>query len=207
MRKILAVLMAFTTLLFVSCASIPEEQKADTYEVEAYEVWPSMNNIYYYVVYEKDVKLAKKTAEPVFVDRWFERTDRAGVYFLYTTSNKELAYNKSIKLDESYKLGTNSSGPKKYFIDILEVPADSDPAVKIIKNLFRAGRNDRLYVVKLMLDVKEKVADGTYFNYDVVMSVGNKRFMHIYTNDEDFYNLGRYCEHRGLPYHTKILRQ
>lgn len=211
MKKILIALLAFclTTFMCVSCASIPEEQKADTYEAEAYVVWPSTENIYYYVIYEKDVSLAKETAKPVFVDKWFERTDNAGVYFLYTTSNKEVAYTETINLEKNYELGTNSSGPKKYRIGTEDVPSEFDPVVKIIKNIFRAGRNDRLFVVKLMLDVKEKHEDRT-FTYDVVTlmldSKSNKRFRNFYTNDESCFNLGKYYESKGLPFHAETLR-
>lgn len=40
MKKLFIILLTFclTTFMCVSCASIPEEQKADTYEAEAYVV-------------------------------------------------------------------------------------------------------------------------------------------------------------------------
>ena len=125
--KLFIILLTFclTTFMCVSCASIPEEQRTDAYEVEAYEFYidpvkhQGWQEQYVYIIYEKDVKLAKKTAEPVFVNKVLDRTFLKGIYFLDYKCGAEEAYTKGIKPDDSYRFGTNSSGLKKYFINLI----------------------------------------------------------------------------------------
>ena len=218
MKKLFIILLAFclTTFMCVSCASIPEEQKADTYEVEAYEFYidPTKGKDwaeqYVYIIYEKDVKLAKKTAEPVFVSKLMDRTLLKGIYFLdYKCGFKE-AYNKCIKLDESYRLGTNSSGAKKYFINVSANYTKDTELLKLIKRMFKIGKNDRFYAVRIVVDSKEVLSSKTY-TYDYVNSIGNsengKIFTYLYTNDEVCFNDFRNLQAAGRPCYTSVLRQ
>ena len=217
--KTITIMLASITLsnAIIGCASIPEEQKSDTYEVEAYEIYIAptpaqrgqFKNQYLYIIYEKDVKLAKKNAEPVFVDKWTERTTPIDRFFLNINSRKEEAYAKGIGLEESYRLGTNSSGPKKYFVDVVEIYEADVAFSKIIKSMFNVGKNDRFYGLRLLVDAKEKYGSKT-FTYDQIESVGNskkgKRVCHIYTNDEDCFNEFKDFERQGIGY-TEVLRK
>jgi len=222
-KSVLFILCFFTVLfMYVGCASIPEEQKSDTYEVEAYEIYIAptaawkerFKSQYIYVVYEKDVKLAKKIAKPVFVDKWEKRTTSEQRLFLNIKSSKEEAYAKSFgQLDESYILGTNVSGPKKYFINIIDIYKTdiykTDIAFsKLIKGMFNVGKNDRFYAVRLIVDNKENYA-GEIFTYDYIESVGNSkkgsRFLHIYTNDEACFKIFKRFE-SSIGCYTEKLR-
>lgn len=216
-KRILVSLLTFclTTFMCISCASIPEEQKADTYEVEAYEFYidPTKGKDwveqYVYIIYEKDVKLAKKTAKPVFVNKLMDRTLLKGIYFLDYKCGAEEAYTKGIKLDESYRLGTNSSGTKKYFINVSYNYNKDTELLKLVKHMFMIGKNDRFYAVRIVVDSKEVFQSKTY-TYDYVTSIGNSKngkiFTHLYTNDEVCFKEFRYLQIEGVPCYTSVLR-
>lgn len=217
-KSILFILCFFAiSFMCAGCASIPEEQKSDTYEVEAYEIYiaptavqrEQFKNQYIYIVYEKDIKLAKKTAQPVFVDKWTERTNPVDRFFLNINSRKEEAYAKSIGLEESYRLGTNTSGSKKYFIDAAVIYEADVAFSKVIKNMFKIGKNDRFYALRLLVDAKEKYA-GKTFTYDCIASIGNskngKRLYHLYTDDEACFKEFEDFERQGVGCYTEKLR-
>jgi hypothetical protein len=210
--KTITIMLIFS--IFIGCASIPEEQKSDTYEVEAYEIYvdsptsEKYKNQYFYFVYEKDVKLAKKNAEPIFVDKWEERTSPRDRKILKIISNKEDAYKKGIGMEESYLLGTNVRGPKKYRVTL---PGEMDFRLReIIKDgMFNVGKNDRFYGIRVVVDCKEKYGDKI-FTYDCVDSVGNskkgKKIHKLYTNDEACFKEFKSLEMRGAKIYTKVLR-
>lgn len=212
MKKFFIILLALclTAFMCVSCASIPKEQKADTYEVEAYEFYidptkgKGWQEQYIYIIYEKDVKLAKKTAKPVFVSKLMDRTSLKDIYSLDYKCGFEEAYNKGIKLDKSYRLGTNSSGTKKYFIDVSDLHSKDTELLNLVKHMFIVGKNDRFYAVRIVVDSTEVFLNKTY-TYDYVNSIGNSKngkiFTYLYTNDEACYK-----EFRSLQATTKVLR-
>ncbi len=215
--KAITIMLIFS--IFIGCASIPEEQKSDTYEVEAYEIYvdsltpEKYKNQYFYFVYEKDIKLAKKNAEPVFVDKWKERTSPRDREILKIISNKEDAYKKGIGMEESYLLGTNASGSKKYLVTFnsnSEAFSYDFNLRDLIKDIFNVGKNDRFYGIRVVVDNKEKYYNKI-FTYDIVDSVGNskkgKRIHKIYTNDEACFKEFSLLEMRGAKIHTKVLRQ
>ena len=217
MKKLFIILLTFclTTFMCVSCASIPEEQKADTYEAEAYEFYvdPTKGKDwaeqYVYIIYEKDVKLAKKTAERVFVNKLMDRTLLKGIYFLDYKCGGEEAYIKGIKLNESYRLGTNSSGIKKYSIDVSANNYKDTELLKLVKHMFKIGKNDRFYAVRIIVDSKEVFQNKTY-TYDFVNSIGNSKngkiFTYLYTNDEVCFKDFRNLQISGRPCSTEVLR-
>ena len=212
--KTITIMLIFS--IFIGCASIPEEQKSDTYEVEAYEIYvdsPAIEkykNQYFYFVYEKDVKLAKKNAESVFVDKWEERTSPRDREILKIISNKEDAYKKGIGMEESYLLGTNASGPKKYLVSFSQASFDFKLYEFIKDGMFNVGKNDRFYGIRVVVDNKEKYFNKI-FTYDTVDSVGNskkgKRVHKLYTNDEACFKEFNLLEMNGAKIHTKVLRK